>query len=74
MTMKTLLSKPYFVIPLALAGILVNGALLIGGLSLLAKVFAPEPPAEVVEPEQAPAQVAIKVEPPEATTTPSRLW
>jgi len=68
--MKTLLSKPYFVIPLTLAGILVNGALLIGGLSLLAKVFAPEPPAEVVEPEQAPAQVAIKVEPPEATTTP----
>lgn len=68
--MKTLLSKPYFVIPLALAGILVNGALVIGGLSLVAKVFAPKPTAEVVEPEQAPAQVAIKVEPPEATTTP----
>ena len=51
--MKTVLSKPYFLIPLILVGLLVNGALLIGGLSLLAKVFAPKPTAEVVEPEQA---------------------
>ena len=68
--MKTLLSKPYFVIPLALAGILVNGALVIGGLSLVAKVFGPKPTAEVVKPEQAPTQVTTEVEPPEATTTP----
>lgn len=61
--MKTLLSKPYFVIPLALAGILVNGALLIGGLSLLAKVFAPAPTAEVVESQQTPSQPVAEVKP-----------
>ncbi len=60
--MKTLLSKPYFVISLALAGILVNGALLIGGLSLLAKVFAPAPTAEVVKPEPVPIAPGIPVE------------
>jgi len=51
--MKTVLFKPYFLIPLILVGLLVNGALLIGGLSLLAKIFAPEPAAKVVEPEPA---------------------
>ena len=65
--MKTVLSKPYFLIPLRL---LVNGALLIGGLSLLAKVFAPELSAEVVEPEQVPTQVVAEVAPPQTATTP----
>lgn len=61
--MKAILSKPYFVIPLALAGLLVNGALLIGGLSLLGRVFSPEAPAEVAESEQTPSQPAADVAP-----------
>jgi hypothetical protein len=61
--MKAILSKPYFVIPLALAGLLVNGALLIGGLSFLGRVFSPEAPAEVAESEQTPSQPAADVEP-----------
>ena len=68
--MKTVLSKPYVVIPLALAGLLVNGALLIGGLSLLGRVFSPEAPAEVAESEQTPSQPAADVEPAPAPEPP----
>jgi hypothetical protein len=47
--MKALLSKPYFLVLLVLTGISINGALVIGGLSLLGRVLAPKAPAEVAE-------------------------
>jgi hypothetical protein len=55
--MKTLLSKPYFLIPLVLAGISINGALVIGGLSLVGRLLAPEVPAEVAETKPQPLPV-----------------
>lgn len=55
--MKTILSKPYFLIPLVLAGISINGALVIGGLSLVGRLLAPEVPAEVAETKPQPLPV-----------------
>ena len=55
--MKTLLSKPYFLIPLVLTGISINGALVIGGLSLVGRLLAPEVPAEVAETKPQPLPV-----------------
>ena len=55
--MKTLLSKPYFLIPLVLAGISINGALVIGGLSLVGRLLAPEVPVEVAETKPQPLPV-----------------
>jgi len=67
--MKALLSKPYFLVPLVLAGISINGALVIGGLSLLGRVLAPEPPAEVAElkPQPLPIPPSSQEVPPKST-------
>ena len=67
--MKALLSKPYFLVPLVLAGISINGALVIGGLSLLGRALAPEVPVEVAEskPQPLPVQPTRQGAPPEST-------
>ena len=67
--MKALLSKPYFLVLLVLAGISINGALVIGGLSLLGRVLAPEPPAEVAElkPQPLPIPPSSQEVPPKST-------
>ena len=66
--MKALLSKPYFLVPLVLAGISINGALVIGGLSLLGRALAPEVPVEVAEskPQPLPVQPTSQGAPPES--------
>ena len=67
--MKTLLYKQYLLIPLVLAGISINCALVICGLSLVGRLLAPEVPVEVAEskPQPLPVQPTSQGTPPEST-------